>query len=188
MASPACRSVGIGSKGECCGPCAYVAAGLVRRSVLSAPRTRRKIPRRENVGDHRRDRATHAFLPHRIHENERDHQQMGQRQPHGAQLQQTGGPRVEHSTRDIDVCDRVAVEKKVAVLKVVKKENRDTRAAMPATRAALVSERRWLHAVFVAVFVTQSALTGINRGLSDGLIPNASVRGISESARRFLHA
>src|SRR5271157_5518973 len=46
---------------------------------------------------------------------------MGQRQPDGSQLQQTGSLRIEHASRNIDVGDRIAVEQKIASLKIVKK-------------------------------------------------------------------
>ena len=64
---------------------------------------------------------------------------MRQGQPYGAQLQQAGSLRIEHAPRNIDMRDSITVEQDIAVLKVVKKENRDTSTARPATRATLRS-------------------------------------------------
>jgi hypothetical protein len=36
-------------------------------------------------------------------------------------LQRAGSQRIEHAPRDVDVRDRVTIEKKIAVLKVVQK-------------------------------------------------------------------
>jgi hypothetical protein len=46
---------------------------------------------------------------------------MRQGQPDRPQLQQTGSLRIEHAPRNIDVRDGVAIEQKVAALKVIKK-------------------------------------------------------------------
>ena len=46
---------------------------------------------------------------------------MRQRQPHGSQLQQTRGQRVEHAARNIDMGNRVTIEQKAAALRVVEK-------------------------------------------------------------------
>lgn len=107
---------------------------------------------------------------------------MGQRKPYGSKLQESGGLRIENSARNVDVRDGVAVEQKIAALQVMKKREKETRKAIPATRAALRSGGS-------AVFSLARIVTLRSRGLAcsrSEVIPDASVRGKSGNARQSL--
>ena len=77
----------------------------------------------EYIRDHGRDGAAHAALPHFVGEQERNHQQMRQGQPHCTQLQQAGGFGIEDAARDVHVRDCVSVEQHVSALEICQKRH-----------------------------------------------------------------
>ena len=69
---------------------------------------------------HRASEMTPASTaaPHVHREQKRNHQQVLEREPHCAELQQPGSFRIEHAARDVNVGHGIAVEEHVAGLEV----------------------------------------------------------------------